>query len=399
MATRENGRQPGDYQLLGLAPGADIVTIKQAYRKLAKQWHPDRHRLADAHHQELAERRFREITCAYQRLRHAFPEDAASQSHDQRLNPESPSASTQTGPGSQGESSPADSRTATKGPPSSAIFRALFERRRSWLGLGLGLAMSLAVLILVSQPPPPPPRTVIPPLDEDRFVLTLPNSQAPVGRAEPLSGDRSDRGQLDDLEGLDALGAEPGHFSLGAGPDQVLRAQGPPTRIVGGTWSYGLNEVQFRQGRVQNFNNFDGRLRVKVEPRGPCDHLTGTFSLGSGMNQVLCVQGTPSKVDGNCWYYGFDMIRFKHDEVVEYSNSSGSLKVHLAPNTQTGGGQRHFRIGADKDRVLSIQGTPMEIRNNIWYYDYSDIQFAHDRVRWVNDPTGQIRFMAGAESP
>ncbi|MGP1383205.1 MAG: DnaJ domain-containing protein [Thainema sp.] len=29
------------YALLGLQPGASVTEIKQAYRQLAKQWHPD----------------------------------------------------------------------------------------------------------------------------------------------------------------------------------------------------------------------------------------------------------------------------------------------------------------------------------------------------------------------
>jgi curved DNA-binding protein len=51
------------YAVLGVAPGSDDETIKQAYRKLARQYHPDV-RPGD----KQAEERFKEINEAYQAL-------------------------------------------------------------------------------------------------------------------------------------------------------------------------------------------------------------------------------------------------------------------------------------------------------------------------------------------
>lgn len=56
-------RMTDHYQVLGLSPRAGGVAIKTAYRKLAKQFHPDV-RGGD----EKAARRFREIVCAYEAL-------------------------------------------------------------------------------------------------------------------------------------------------------------------------------------------------------------------------------------------------------------------------------------------------------------------------------------------
>ncbi len=51
------------YQVLGVAPEADAAQIKQAYRKLAKQHHPDRNQgSADA------AQRFKQIQQAYETL-------------------------------------------------------------------------------------------------------------------------------------------------------------------------------------------------------------------------------------------------------------------------------------------------------------------------------------------
>ena len=61
------------YAILGLRKGASIDEVKQNYRKLAKQYHPDR--LAGESDQEkISEytRRFREINEAYEEILEVF---------------------------------------------------------------------------------------------------------------------------------------------------------------------------------------------------------------------------------------------------------------------------------------------------------------------------------------
>ncbi|MCX7928669.1 MAG: DnaJ domain-containing protein [Patescibacteria group bacterium] len=53
------------YDLLGVSKNASLEEIKNAYRKQALKWHPDRHQGAD---KEMAEKRFKEINEAYQVL-------------------------------------------------------------------------------------------------------------------------------------------------------------------------------------------------------------------------------------------------------------------------------------------------------------------------------------------
>src|SRR5579859_4302996 len=50
------------YRLLGVRPDATVLLIKKAYRKLAKQYHPD------VNHSPDAAEKFREITEAYDTL-------------------------------------------------------------------------------------------------------------------------------------------------------------------------------------------------------------------------------------------------------------------------------------------------------------------------------------------
>jgi DnaJ-domain-containing protein 1 len=56
------------WRVLGVAPGADAVEIKRAYRRLAREFHPDLHpEASDPERQSLAER-FSALTTAYRSL-------------------------------------------------------------------------------------------------------------------------------------------------------------------------------------------------------------------------------------------------------------------------------------------------------------------------------------------
>ena len=54
--------------MLGLEPGADSALVRQAFRRLARDFHPDRHPKADAGELATLVRRLSELTAAYHRI-------------------------------------------------------------------------------------------------------------------------------------------------------------------------------------------------------------------------------------------------------------------------------------------------------------------------------------------
>jgi tetratricopeptide (TPR) repeat protein len=71
----------GHYEVLGLPRIASVEEVRRAYRELALQWHPDKHRQRGRDMQERASRRFERIRQAYEIL----GEDAAKHAYDATL--------------------------------------------------------------------------------------------------------------------------------------------------------------------------------------------------------------------------------------------------------------------------------------------------------------------------
>ena len=77
--SREPGKEKADpsgaaepkdpYSVLGVRKGAPSKDIKEAYRRLANQYHPDKVLHLGDEFKELAEIRFKEIQAAYQELK------------------------------------------------------------------------------------------------------------------------------------------------------------------------------------------------------------------------------------------------------------------------------------------------------------------------------------------
>ncbi|MFH0945047.1 MAG: TerB family tellurite resistance protein [Planctomycetota bacterium] len=67
-ASASGGGGGDDYTLLGLAPGADLATVKAKYREAVKNYHPDRFQHLGEEFTSVAEEKFKRIHEAYERI-------------------------------------------------------------------------------------------------------------------------------------------------------------------------------------------------------------------------------------------------------------------------------------------------------------------------------------------
>lgn len=61
-------RRAAARRVLGVEPTADVDAVKRAYRRLARTLHPDLQPNVDDHRRRMLERRFAELTAAYEAL-------------------------------------------------------------------------------------------------------------------------------------------------------------------------------------------------------------------------------------------------------------------------------------------------------------------------------------------
>lgn len=103
--------------------------------------------------------------------------------------------------------------------------------------------------------------------------------------------------------------------------------QSSPDRIDGDAWFYGGDRVTFREDRVISYSNEGGRLHVRILPEKPSALPPGYFSPGSTKDDVLAVQGTPSRMEGDRWYYGEDYVLFSSGKVLRIVSAKGALRA------------------------------------------------------------------------
>jgi hypothetical protein len=120
-------------------------------------------------------------------------------------------------------------------------------------------------------------------------------------------------------------------FTLGSTKDEVLRVQGTPTGVRGSVWHYGFSSVRFSEDRVASFDNSFGNLKVRLEPsREYLEKTAGKapsfFTIGSSADEVLAVQGTPTSVRGNMWFYDFSDVLFRDGRVGWVNDPAGRLR-------------------------------------------------------------------------
>jgi len=408
-----------DYQLLGLKSGVTAEELRATYKSLVKKWHPDRF-AENTPEKFQAEEKLKTINAAYSRLRSDAVARSSQTSDDstavRNRRPPQPDIPRQRQHQDRGMPPPKPAAAGSR--ESVGRFLGNFVRseafRNSWVRVSIALLPVMLLAMLLNDIPrlpfgddrhsPPAtlnsvtPQPVIPPSEPGTLAPTptlprqasLPPESKPVERpaiAPAREGPRRPIGGQ--------VGEKP-HFTLGSLKHEVVRVQGKPHRVNGQTWVYGLSEVSFKEGRVWSYNNFDGSLNVELAPSAPApaDQRPLAFSIGAHKDEVLYVQGTPTRIDASKWYYGLSEVTLKDNKVVAYNNFFNALKVLVQPRGGVGPAShpKHFTIGSTQDEVLAVQGTPTSIQANLWSYELSDVWFHEGKVRAVNDFSNILKF-------
>ncbi|GKT07322.1 hypothetical protein DSTSK_06270 [Desulforhabdus sp. TSK] len=398
-----------------MSSDASRADLKKAYRDLVKQWHPDRFQQASVWERRVAEEKFKEITVAYQRAMSAWKEGTVQ---DNSRRGEAPGTNPPVD-GSRNGVATRQERGRSREWADRIIFLLSFLRKFPLLVAGWkqrsaslhlfagGALVALFIFINLywwleatrSVSPPSTGSEVIsvnrPPFDRFESAVTESSQQ---GERESPSQPSAESSLATEAPGAVASHS---YFTLGSTPEDVKRVQGPPSKVKGSTWSYGLSEVQFRDNRVVRYNNFDGTLKVRLLPssgssgEGPLPLLT----IGATKDDVLRLLGTPSRISGNRWYYGFSEVRFKEGRLIGYDNFFDHFAVPAAPfkpakPADSSVPKDYFTIGSTQDDVVAAQGAPTSIQGNLWFYRSSTVLFRDGKVQWVSDTDGMLRFVA-----
>lgn len=276
----------GHYATLGVTPETDWKALRARYRKLVKQWHPDRFS-AEGGDKRLAEERTKEITLAYQALERYRREHGTLPPLDR------PAVRFETGPGR--------ATTARREPSVEAVRRPIEPKkpkrrsRRNAILLIAAIATAAFVLTDHSRKEPQPEGPV---QFENQRPLDAPASSEPT---------------------LQSPEQVPG-IKIGSTFGEVVSIQGVPSSTQGNTWLYGRSRIRFAEGRVISWEEHpDSPLRI--DRRLSTLHGAGLFGVGSTKQEVRAIQGLPSLETETVWQYGASRVHFKDSKVTHWEES------------------------------------------------------------------------------
>ena len=170
-------------------------------------------------------------------------------------------------------------------------------------------------------------------LAKPKTSLKYPQKRGIVAPPPIEKSDKADTGKLMEVPPKDESWREsigtPNYFTIGSSKGEVQAVQGTPTSIVGDTWYYGYSSITFYKERVKGYSNTSENLRVNLTTQIGPERPAGYFTLGSTKNEVIAVQGTPSSIVGETWYYEHSTVSFYNGRVKGYSDTSRNLKVKL----------------------------------------------------------------------
>ena len=438
---------PSDpYRILELGPGATLEEVKRSYRELVRVWHPDRFH-NDPKLQKRGEEKLKQINSAYERICNGGatqprssprPAEACAPNPDRTAHTSSGAghAGSRNGPprkepGPQ-QPPPAQQRTSPSFAP-----RRFPSSRQDW-GRRYGYVLIVVIIYLVgkaifstedrsrrtasdysttqtqpsqSQPDPdyqPPKSDIVQSQSSSARLVPPPIPAPPSAPAKPsqvLQSPDADILQPQPMPKIPVarqsvpgpntriIGSatkattvpsapvqSKGYFTVGSTRDEVLEVQGAPTKFTDTSLTYGLSIVSFANGRVSSWNIYaSSPLKAQLLPSAPVQSK-GYFTVGSTKDEVLEVQGTPTKFTDTSLTYGLSNVSFANGRVSSWNiYASSPVKAQLLPSAPVQS-KGYFTVGSTKDEVLEVQGTPTKFTDTSLTYGLSNVNFTNGRV-------------------
>lgn len=287
------------YRTLGLEPGASPKEVKHAYRELAKTWHPD-HFSQTPHLQQQALEKIKVINHAYTKLRALRSGTETNTAHTM---PTSSPGRTQGTPGH------------TLGTPTWLVALIVFVVLRLFYDhvipdapfLSLNLAPTSRLFPLAS----PGRVSVVPEVRPSQKIRTV-SSQTTANSERPALNTST-------RKSLRQSAPPPSFFTVGSTKDEVLAIQGSPTHFSRHVWEYGGSRVYFRNERVTHWEIWSrSPLKAQLRPTTVTPITRSYFTVGSTKDEVLTIQGSPTRFSQRVWEYGYSRVYFNDDRVTRW---------------------------------------------------------------------------------
>ncbi len=116
------------------------------------------------------------------------------------------------------------------------------------------------------------------------------------------------------------------------------------------------------------------------------------FTFGSTLGEVHAVQGIPTRIEHNVWYYGNATVQFNDGVVVGWNDDPSGLPLKARLDAQPKSHAHHFGVGSSKADVMAVQGRPTQMTDAVWDYGSSRVYFRGDHVAsWDNSPLNPLK--------
>ncbi|HUH61360.1 MAG TPA: J domain-containing protein [Terracidiphilus sp.] len=126
------------------------------------------------------------------------------------------------------------------------------------------------------------------------------------------------------------------------------------------------------------------------KPQRPTLRLLPYITVGLTRDEVTAIAGQPDSATDNSLAYKGAKIDLKDGVVSGWKIDPihSALRVKLWPDAPVDTTQHYFGVGATKNDVLAIQGTPTSFTEDEFGYGASEVYFQNNRVvRWKDDPS------------